>query len=53
MKNPKTTVGGYLMVLGVIMSIGGKLLAGQLPELNDVAMLIAGITLIAARDGSH
>lgn len=53
MQNPKTTVGGYLMILGSIMSCGGKLLAGHVPDLSDLSMLIAGISLIAAKDGGH
>lgn len=52
-QNPKTTVGGYLMILGAIMSIGGKIMSGQFPELSDFAMLVGGISLIMAKDGGH
>lgn len=53
MANPKTTIGGYLLVLAAVMSSIAKLIAGQLPDTNDGAMLISGIGLIMAKDGGH
>jgi hypothetical protein len=53
MQNPKTTIGGYLMILGAVMSIGGKLLAGELPNLQDFVMFVGGISFIMSKDGGH
>ena len=53
MNNPKTTIGGYLLILAAVMSAIAKLIAGQLPEISDGSMLITGIGLIMAKDGGH
>lgn len=53
MQNPKTTVGGYLLILAAIISASGKLISGQLPDMSDGTMLISGLGLIFAKDGGH
>lgn len=53
MKNPKTTVGGYLLILAAITSAIGKLIMGQLPDMTEGTMLISGIGFIMAKDGGH
>ncbi len=53
MINPKTTILGYLAIIGAVVSIAQKLLTGNAPSAEDIGGLVAGIGLIAARDGGH
>jgi len=53
LQNPKTTVGGYLLIIAGLMSAIAKLMMGQMPEISDGAMLIAGLAAIMAKDGGH
>lgn len=53
LNNPKTTIGGYLLIIAAVISACGKLVAGQLPDMSDGTMLVTGIGLIAAKDGGH
>jgi hypothetical protein len=52
-ENPKTTIGGYLLIIAAVISACGKLIAGQLPDMADATMVISGIGLIMAKDGGH
>lgn len=53
LNNPKTTIGGYLLIIAAVISACGKLVAGQLPDMSDGTMLVTGIGLVFAKDGGH
>ncbi len=53
MNNPKTTVGGYLLILAAVISAIAKFMTGSLPDTTEGTMLITGIGLICAKDGGH
>lgn len=52
MRSWKTTGLGILTLLGGISNAGLKLLRGESPTLEDLAMITAGIGLILAKDAS-
>lgn len=55
MSNPKTTIAGYLVLAASLLTVMAKFLSGAMgPEdWNLVVSALAGVGLIAARDGSH
>ena len=55
MRNPKTTLPGYLVLAASMLSLAAKLLAGGLDAaaIQDILAALAGIGLIGAHDGGH
>jgi hypothetical protein len=53
MSNPKTTIAGYLLLLGAVATAAGHLLNGNLPDFTSVLAALAGAGLVVAKDGSH
>jgi len=54
MRNPKTTIAGGLLMLGGLSSAAANLLLGHTVDWSVVgATLMAGVGLIAARDGGR
>ena len=56
MRNPKTTMAGYAVLLSAILSMVAKLLKGLPLGVEDFTMLsvaLAGVGLIAGADGGH
>lgn len=56
MKNPKTTIAGYLVVLAAVATVAAHLLSGAGLGQSDIAALVAAVTglgLIGASDGGH
>ena len=53
MSNPKTTVGGYLLILAAIISAFGKVMVGHMPEMTDFTLFVMGLGLVVAKDGGH
>lgn len=56
MKNPKTTIAGYLMVLAAVATVVAHVLSGSGLGQTDIAAVVAaigGLGLINASDGGH
>ena len=55
MHNPKTTITGYAVLLGALVTLVSHLLAGAIGASDITAVLAAlsGIGLITASDGGH
>ena len=55
MKNPKTTIAGYLVLGASVISFAAKILGGGLDAgaIQEVMTALGGIGLITAHDGSH
>jgi hypothetical protein len=56
MKNPKTTIAGYLILLASVATVAAHLLTGAGLGQGDIAAVvgaISGIGLIGAADGGH
>jgi hypothetical protein len=56
MKNPKTTVAGYLILLASVATVAAHLLSGSGLGQTDIAAVVTAITglgLIGASDGGH
>jgi hypothetical protein len=55
MKNPKTTIVGWLAIIGAITTISSKIINGQVLDANDLAAAataLTGIGLIFAADSA-
>lgn len=56
MKNPKTTIAGYLVLLGSLSTVGAHLMTGQglsVQDLMAVVTALAGVGLVLSSDGGH
>lgn len=56
MKNPKTTVAGYLILLAAVATVAAHLLTGAGLGQTDIGAVVAAVTglgLIGASDGGH
>lgn len=56
MRNPKTTIVGYLALVSAVCTLLIHSLSGAGLNLDDLLVLsqaLAGVGLIAGRDGSH
>lgn len=54
MSNSKTTIAGYLVLAAVLFKVAaGLLTGGELPGMGEIAAAIAGVGLIAAKDGGY
>lgn len=56
LKNPKTTIAGYLVLLGSISTIAAHVMIGQGLSVQDLTALVtalAGVGLVLSSDGGH
>lgn len=55
MNNPKTTIAGYLVVAGAVLTVVAHVLTGGLTQADFSAVMaaLAGIGLVFAADGGH
>lgn len=53
MSNPKTTIAGYLLLAGAIITAVAQFLSGHSPDVASVLTALTGVGLIAAADGGH
>jgi hypothetical protein len=56
MKNPKTTIAGYLLLLASVATVAAHLLGGSGLGQADIAAVIGaigGLGLVGASDGGH
>lgn len=54
MKNPKTSVVGYLVLAGVLIKVAiAALGAGEFPGFPEVMAAAAGVGLVFAKDGGR
>lgn len=56
MKNPKTTIAGYLILLASVVTVAAHVLTGaglSQADLGAVVAAISGLGLIGASDGGH
>lgn len=54
MKNPRTTIAGYLIIAAVVLQIAAKLLTGEgvdSIQVNHLVEALIGAGFVAARDG--
>lgn len=56
MKNPKTTIAGYLVLLAAVATVAAHVLSGSgigSADIGAVVAAISGIGLINSGDGGH
>lgn len=56
MKNPKTTIAGYLILLASVATVAAHLLSGAglgQADIGAVVAAVSGLGLIGASDGGH
>jgi hypothetical protein len=56
MKNPKTTIAGYMLIVGGVFTIIAHFLSNgsvSMADLNSLIVIIGGGGLVAASDGGH
>ena len=53
MKNKKTTIAGYLLVAGSVLTLIAQVLSGTPISEELVAGILGGLGLVAASDGGH
>ena len=53
MKNKRTTIAGYLLLAGAVLTAGAQVLSGGTPDVAAVLTALTGIGFIAASDGGH
>ena len=56
MKNPKTTIAGYLVLLAAVATVAAHVLSGAglgTADIGAVVAAVSGLGLINASDGSH
>ncbi len=55
MKNPKTTIAGYLLVLTSVVTMIAHMLTGEIGimDIQNIVGALAGIGLISAQDGGR
>lgn len=55
MKNPKTTIAGYLVLLASIATVAAHVLTGGITsaDLAAIPAALTGIGLIGSSDGGH
>lgn len=50
MRNPKTTLIGYIALAGAVLSAVAQLMNGDLPNLSDLLAALTGAGLVLAAD---
>lgn len=55
MLNPKTTVAGYLVLLGSVLTVAAHVLSGNVSaaDFGGIITALMGIGLINSKDGTH
>ncbi len=53
MKNKRTTIAGYLLLVGAVSTAAAQVLSGGTPDFSALLTALAGVGFIVASDGGH
>ncbi len=53
MKNKRTTIAGYLLLAGAVLTAGAQFMSGGTPDFSALLAALAGVGFITAADGGH
>ena len=53
MKNKRTTIAGYLLLVGAVATAAAQIMSGGTPDVAAVLTALTGIGFIVSADGGH